>query len=86
VFFAYAVITHDKQTLFVDPSQVDDTVRDHLGNDVEMLSYDSFFDHLRTLATTVQLSKDSVSRFLSHESVHTSILTEYLADHFGNTS
>jgi Xaa-Pro aminopeptidase len=49
VFFAYAIVTHDSATLFVDPAQVDDATRAHLGNSVKLEPYTSFFGALKTL-------------------------------------
>lgn len=60
VFFAYSVITQDKALVFINPSQVDDTVRAHLGESVQVKSYDEFFPYLRRLGADLGLSKDSV--------------------------
>ncbi|KAI0075951.1 Creatinase/aminopeptidase [Panus rudis PR-1116 ss-1] len=59
VFFAYAVVTSDKVVLFVNPAQVDDTVRGHLVNSVEIAPYDQFFKYLRGLGAELNLSKGS---------------------------
>ncbi|KAJ7056201.1 Creatinase/aminopeptidase [Mycena amicta] len=50
VFFAYAVITMDKATLFVNPEQLDEETRSALGDEVEVQSYESFFGALKSLA------------------------------------
>ncbi|KAH9849039.1 Creatinase/aminopeptidase [Lenzites betulinus] len=55
VFFAYALIDQDKALLFVNESQLDSSVRDHLGSEVEVHPYDTFFSHLAKL----NASKDS---------------------------
>lgn len=60
VFFAYAVITMDKALLFVNLSQVNDSVRAHLGTAVEIQSYDSFFSYLKELGAEVGLFEESV--------------------------
>jgi Xaa-Pro aminopeptidase len=61
VFFAYTVITHDSITLFVDPAQIDDVVRNHLGPEVDIQPYDSFFQFLEGLGDKLGLKKDAVS-------------------------
>ncbi|TFK49276.1 Creatinase/aminopeptidase [Heliocybe sulcata] len=48
VFFAYAIVTVDKALLFVNPDQVDADVRQHLGSQIELRPYDSFFSYLKT--------------------------------------
>ncbi|KIP01838.1 hypothetical protein PHLGIDRAFT_32417 [Phlebiopsis gigantea 11061_1 CR5-6] len=59
VFFAYAVITQDTATLFVDPSQINDSVRKHLGEDVDVKPYTGFFAYLKGLGAELELSKDA---------------------------
>ncbi|KAI0824889.1 Creatinase/aminopeptidase [Trametes gibbosa] len=49
VFFAYALIDQDKALLFVNESQLDSSVRKHLGPEVEVHPYASFFSHLAKL-------------------------------------
>lgn len=61
VFFAYAVVTQDSATLFVNPLQVNDTVREHLGHEIDIKAYDSFFEYLGRLGADLELSKGSVS-------------------------
>lgn len=60
MFFAYAVVTHDSATLFVDPGQVDDVVRKHLGSEVEILDYDAFFPYLKGFVDKLGMRKDVV--------------------------
>lgn len=62
VFFAYSVVSQDKVVLFVDPSQINDNVRKHLGEDIEIKSYDKFFEHLKGLGAELELSKAAVCR------------------------
>ncbi|KAK7683444.1 hypothetical protein QCA50_013276 [Cerrena zonata] len=59
VFFAYSVITQDQALVFINPSQVDDTVRSHLGDSVQIKSYDEFFPYLSGLGADLGLSKES---------------------------
>ncbi|CCM01193.1 uncharacterized protein FIBRA_03241 [Fibroporia radiculosa] len=59
VFFAYAIVTTDKTVLFVNPAQIDDTVRAHLGEEVDIRSYDSFFLYLKELGAEVGISRKS---------------------------
>ena len=60
MFFSYAVITQDTVTLFVDPAQIDDVVRKHLGPEVEIQTYDSFFQYLKGLGNSLGLKEDAV--------------------------
>lgn len=60
VFFAYAVVTQDHATLFVNTRQVDDAVREWLGREVEIAPYDGFFRYLGGLGARLELSKDAV--------------------------
>ncbi|KAJ3476796.1 hypothetical protein NLI96_g10907 [Meripilus lineatus] len=59
VFFAYAVITENKTILFVNGTQVNDTVRTHLGKEVEIKEYSEFFGYLKGLGAELGLSKES---------------------------
>jgi Xaa-Pro aminopeptidase len=59
VFFAYTVVTHDSITLFVDPAQIDEVVRKHLGPEVDIQPYDSFFQFLQGLGDKLSLKKDA---------------------------
>lgn len=60
VFFAYAIVTQEKATLFVNPAQINETVRKHLGEDINIQAYDGFFDYLRGLGAELELTKKSV--------------------------
>lgn len=60
VFFAYSVVTQDKAILFINPSQVNDAVRNHLGDGVELQPYDEFFHYISELRAVLELSKQSV--------------------------
>ncbi|TFK61424.1 putative Xaa-Pro aminopeptidase P, partial [Pluteus cervinus] len=59
VFFAYAVVTLDKVTLFINRAQLHDEAVNTLGDTVDIQPYDAFFDYLRTLPDTLELSSDS---------------------------
>ncbi|KAJ7150899.1 putative Xaa-Pro aminopeptidase P [Mycena crocata] len=56
VFFAYATITLDKVTLFVNPKQLDAATRDSLGDAVVIQDYSTFFDALKSLAKELDLN------------------------------
>ncbi|KDQ60006.1 hypothetical protein JAAARDRAFT_711428 [Jaapia argillacea MUCL 33604] len=58
VFFAYAVVTPSTTSLFIDPAQVSDAVRAHLGDDIEIRTYDEFFGYLKGLGEELKLGKD----------------------------
>ncbi|EPS95616.1 hypothetical protein FOMPIDRAFT_1025722 [Fomitopsis schrenkii] len=59
VFFAYAVLTHEKAQLFLNPTQVTDDLRRHLGEHVDIHPYDSFFSYLSNLGAEIGLHKKS---------------------------
>jgi len=59
VFFAYAVVTTEKTLLFIRQEQLNDAARQYLGDQVEIRSYDSFFDYLKGLAGTLNLGAES---------------------------
>lgn len=58
VFFAYAIVTRDSAVLFVDESQLDDSVKIHLGQEVCVRPYEDFLSYLRSLATDALVKKD----------------------------
>ena len=60
VFFAYGLIDGDKTLLFVNESQFDDSVRAHLGSEVEVHPYDTFFSYLTHLGSELTNHKDTV--------------------------
>lgn len=57
VFFAFAVVTLDACTLYVNESQLTDEVRAHLGSAVQIRPYDSFYTDLKTLSGRVLIGK-----------------------------
>ncbi|CDO71158.1 hypothetical protein BN946_scf184845.g28 [Trametes cinnabarina] len=59
VFFAYALVDQDRARLFVNESQLDRDVRDHLGAEVEVHPYDSFFSYLIHLGAELNAQKDA---------------------------
>ncbi|KAF7323583.1 RNA helicase [Mycena kentingensis (nom. inval.)] len=61
VFFAYAVVTMDKATLFVDPAQLDADARAALGEEVLVRDYASFFGALKELSGLKVLLGDNCS-------------------------
>jgi Xaa-Pro aminopeptidase len=61
VFFAYAVVTLDNVVLFVDSNQLDDTVIEHLGDQVLVKPYLSFFQYLKTLPGLLKSTNNAVS-------------------------
>lgn len=50
VFFSYAAVTHDSATLYVDSSQLDDKVYEHLHGAVQIKPYDALFSDLTSLS------------------------------------
>ncbi|KAM5541777.1 hypothetical protein V8D89_004506 [Ganoderma adspersum] len=59
VFFAYALIDADKTLLFVNESQFDEAVRAHLGPEIEIHPYDTFFAYLTHLGAELKESTDT---------------------------
>ncbi|KAI8374722.1 peptidase M24, structural domain-containing protein [Radiomyces spectabilis] len=49
VFFAYALVTEDAATLFIDPVKLSQEVKDHLGADVTVRPYTDVFSDLQAL-------------------------------------
>ena len=60
MFFAYALVDANKTLLFVNESQLDDSVRQHLGSEVEIHPYDSFFSFLTHRGAELAAKKSSV--------------------------
>ena len=61
VFFAYAVVTAETATLFVNSAQVNNTVREHLSSEVEIKPYSQFFSYLSGIGAELSLSKEAAS-------------------------
>ena len=61
MFFAYAVVTQDAVVRFIDTEQLDDTVRRHIGTEIEILPYTDFFSYLRDLSAKAKFTKENVS-------------------------
>ncbi|PPQ70507.1 hypothetical protein CVT24_013277 [Panaeolus cyanescens] len=60
VFFAYAVVTHDKVILFVEKEQLDEAAQSYLAQaHVEIQPYDAFFGYLKNLPASLNLEGDS---------------------------
>lgn len=55
MFFAYAVVTLDKALLFINPEQVDDKLRQHLGSHTEIKAYSGFLKHLKWLVDDIKV-------------------------------
>lgn len=60
------MVTLDSATLFVDPVQVDEVVKSHLGPDVQTRPYDSFFKTLQDIRHELNLNSDQVIMSLAH--------------------
>jgi Xaa-Pro aminopeptidase len=54
VFFAYALVTPNDATLFVDDSKVTEAVKAHLADSVTVKPYNAIFDELTTLKTSME--------------------------------
>lgn len=53
VFFAYAVVTPTSVNLYLQPESVTSNVREHLGPDITIKPYDSIFDDLQDLSSSL---------------------------------
>ena len=58
VFFAYAVVTPDSATLYIDAKKLTEDVKAHLGGDVKIAPYEDIFRHSRGLGEGI--NADSV--------------------------
>jgi len=64
VFFSYAVVTIDEVILFITDGQMTEDDLQYLGDQVRIKPYTAFFDDLKELPSTLDLSDKSVSSFL----------------------
>ena len=51
-------------TLYVNDAQIDDAVRAHLGNEVEIQAYDAIWGHLKQLGNSMKANKEDVGRVI----------------------
>ena len=49
--------------LFVEEKQLDESAKNYLGQDVEVKPYESFFEYLKSLASSLNLDADYVRSF-----------------------
>ena len=54
------MITPDKVALFVNDKQLDESAKKYLGQNVELHPYESFFEYLKDLASSLNLGADYV--------------------------
>ncbi|MFZ4554993.1 MAG: aminopeptidase P family protein [Pseudanabaena sp.] len=54
VFISYAIVTETNAYLFTNTSRIDDTVRQFLGGEVQILEYDQYIPKLRSLVSDSQ--------------------------------
>ncbi|KZS97160.1 Creatinase/aminopeptidase, partial [Sistotremastrum niveocremeum HHB9708] len=59
VFFAYALVTLDSATVYLNDSQVDDTVKKHLETNFVIKAYDSVFEDLKQFGSSIT-QKESI--------------------------
>jgi Xaa-Pro aminopeptidase len=60
VFFAYALVTHSEVVLYIDETQVDESVSSHLASGIVVKPYYTVFEDLTSFSQTVS-GKESVS-------------------------
>ena len=66
VFFAYALITHDSATLYIDESKLSKEIKDYL-KDVKISPYEEIFGHIKTLGEGIDASKTNGKIFVSNK-------------------
>ncbi|UZJ56879.1 hypothetical protein CBS101457_006199 [Exobasidium rhododendri] len=54
VFFAFAIVLLDRSILYVSEAQLESDVKTHLGKEVEVKSYESFYSDLKSLGGNLQ--------------------------------
>ncbi|TFY78231.1 hypothetical protein EWM64_g5781 [Hericium alpestre] len=81
VFFAYAVVTVDKALLFIDPVQVNDTVKDHLGLHVELKPYTEFRSYLKGLAQSLKTASGTTPQVLLGDKASIAVAEAVGKDH-----
>lgn len=57
------MITPDKVVLFIEDKQLDESAKEYLGQYVELKPYESFFEYLKDLASSLNLGVDYVHSF-----------------------
>lgn len=57
VFFSYAIVTPDYVNLYLQEKSTSAEVREHLGAEVVVKSYETVFDDLRALSTNLKANK-----------------------------
>lgn len=67
VFFSYAVITHQAVTLYVDSTQLPETVKSYLGTSVVVRSYETLLSDLHALGSKLQVTPTSGKVLLSNK-------------------
>lgn len=65
VFFCYAVVTPTKATLYINPSQVTEELKQHLGSHVEIADYEPYLASIAALSeSTVDENASEPQKFL----------------------
>ena len=66
VFFAYALVTPDSATLYIDEKKLPKEVKDHL-EDVKIAPYDDIFGHIKTLGEGIDPEVQGSKIFVSNK-------------------
>jgi Xaa-Pro aminopeptidase len=66
VFFAYAVVTHDSTTLYINDNKITNQVREYL-QDVKIAPYEDIFGHIKSLGESVDGDKPTGRIFVSNK-------------------
>jgi Xaa-Pro aminopeptidase len=65
VFFAYALVTHNSATLYINENKLPKEVKEHL-KDVKIAPYEDIFGHIKTLGENVDPEKVGAKVFVSN--------------------
>jgi Xaa-Pro aminopeptidase len=66
VFFAYALVTPDSATLYINENKLSKEVKEHLEG-VNIAPYEDIFGHIKTLGDSIDPEKTSGKVFVSNK-------------------
>ncbi|KAG0368496.1 hypothetical protein BGZ54_001810 [Gamsiella multidivaricata] len=60
VFFSYAIVTPDYTSLYLQEKSVSQEVKDHLGSEVAIKPYETIFDDLRAMSSSLKANNKKI--------------------------
>ena len=66
VFFAYALVTHDSVTMYINENKLSKEVKENLQG-VKIAPYEEIFEHIKTLGESVDEEKTTGKVFVSNK-------------------